>query len=86
MLKRLITIKDEATELFTPPVAVDTTAQALRMFADLINNPDTEHNRHPGDFDLYILGVFDPATGKIDSSEPQRLMRGVDAVKKDQNA
>lgn len=38
---------------------------ALRMFADIANNPDTMINRHPEDFTLYGVGEFDADNAEL---------------------
>ena len=65
MKYKAVSIRDRQANAFAPPFFVATLGQAIRSFSDEINRP-AENNqlyRHPDDFDLYDVGVYDDETG-----------------------
>lgn len=78
----IVSIKDRATDSFSRPVFVSAPGQAVRSFSDEVNRAGdgNEINRHPDDFDLYLLGYFDDTRGAFDACEPSLLARGKDVI------
>lgn len=72
----IISIKDTAADAFGRPVYVATEGVAIRQFQDEVNRADDDNQiyRHPDDFHLYALGIFDDNTGKFDILEQPRLV------------
>lgn len=68
----LISLKDRAIEAFQPIANVRAEGEAMRVFRDLINNPQSPQHNHAADYDLYIVGHFDDQNGKIDPIFPPR--------------
>lgn len=56
-------IYDSKMESFSAPFTSPTTANALRQFSDLVADGNTMVGRHPEDFYLWCLGVFDDKHG-----------------------
>lgn len=78
-MKVLVSIKDQAVEAFGPIMEVRANGEALRMFIDEVNNPDSRINKHPQDFDLYKMAMYDEQTGEIEPlNPPERIARAVD--------
>ncbi|WNK13984.1 MAG: nonstructural protein [Microvirus sp.] len=73
-------VKDRATDAFGTPMFMAATGQAVRSFSDEVNRAadDNQLNRHPDDFDLYEVGVFDTDDGSFDVFVPRLLTRGKD--------
>lgn len=69
-------VKDRALDGFMRPMFVPSVGMAVRAFQDEINRPDGELYKHPGDYDLYVLGDWDEATGAFDSGTPERVAVG----------
>ena len=57
-------------------------AVGIRSMADEVNRADASNDmyRHPEDFELYDLGVFDDSTGVITPCEPHCAARAKDLV------
>lgn len=72
MKRAIVAIKDRASNGFGQPFFVAAIGQAIRSFQDEINRaaPDNDLNKHPDDFDLYQLGIFDDDTGSIEVMTP----------------
>ena len=83
MLQYIVSVKDRAAEVFTRPFFVPHRNVAVRDFTDEINRAaaDNPLNKHPDDFDLYLLGQFDDTVGSfIREGAPTVLVRGKDVV------
>lgn len=60
------------------PFAAKTPGSAIRAFADEAKREDSQVARHPEDFTLYQVAVFDEVSGRV-TEELQPLLRAVDA-------
>lgn len=69
-------VRDRAVASFGNPFFVQAVGQALRSFADAVNekavNNASQIAQHPEDFDLFELGFFDPDTGLFTQDGPPR--------------
>lgn len=73
----LISLKDRAVNAFQPVGNVRSEYEAFRVFKDLVSQPDTPQNRHPDDYDLYILGTLDDQSGLITpEATPRKIADG----------
>jgi len=72
----MVSIKDTAADAFGRPAFVASEGVAVRQFQDEVNrsSDDNQLYKHPDDFHLYYLGLFDDATGKIDLLETPKLI------------
>ena len=82
MLQFVVSVKDRAAEVFNRPFFVPHRNVAIRDFTDEVNRvaADNQLNKHPDDFDLYLLGQFDDSKGTFVSEEPVVLVRGKDVI------
>lgn len=77
MITKLIAVKDRAIDAFMQPFHAQALGQAIRSFADEINNTQSEMAKHPEDYDLYYLGDFDNIKGQFTNlPEPQQIAIG----------
>lgn len=80
----LFCIYDSATGAFMRPFAAQAKQQAIRAFADQVNDPQTPVHAHPEDYALFHVGVFDPQDGSlIPEDPPMRLALAIECVEKD---
>lgn len=78
---RVCAVKDTAAAAFNNPVFVPATSVALRSFQHEVGRADSQNPlyNHPDDFELYLLGSYDPDTGRIDPEpEPVLIARAKD--------
>lgn len=68
METKVYAIRDKKAESFMQPFFATNAALALRTFADHANNPDTIFAKHPFDFVLYEIGLFNDQTGAIENT------------------
>lgn len=78
MKQTVVAIRDRVAEAFSRPVFVASAGLAVRSFMDEVRNPEAgDVHKHPGDFDLYQLGVFDDSTGLFECDPvPMLLIKG----------
>lgn len=83
MQQLLFTIRDTKGEIYNKPFPQLTKNEALRTFADLAKDPQTNIAQHPEDYDLYYLGTYDTTTGKIEALEsPAHIVKAINAIPK----
>lgn len=74
----IVSVRDSASELFGRPIFVQAVGQAMRSFADEVNGDQSDVAKHPDDFELFQLGLFDDSSGQFETSGPQLLARAKD--------
>lgn len=74
---------DGAVQTYGRPFFVHHRGQAVRSFTDEIRATDSSSdiNKHPEDFTLHAIGVFDDQSGHIEPAAPELLVRGKDLMK-----
>ncbi|WNK14229.1 MAG: nonstructural protein [Microvirus sp.] len=81
---KIFSVLDTKADAFMPIFCLSTTGQAVRAFADHVNDPQSQVSRHPGDYRLAQLGTFDDARGTV---EPLALIEflgyGTDHVERE---
>lgn len=65
MLFNVYTIYDSKTKAYSKPFYAINEAVAMRSIVDLLTNGDSDPRRHPEDFHLYEIGIFDDSTGSF---------------------
>lgn len=76
MMLVIVSVKDTAAQAFGRPIFVPTAAVAMRSFRDEVNRKDSTDDmaRHPDDFELYEIGVFDDSCGMVTVADEPRLI------------
>jgi len=82
MILFVVCVKDRAADVFNRPFFVPHRNVAIRDFTDEVNRVagDNQLNKHPDDFDLYLLGEFDDSRGAFVNNDPQVLVRAKDVL------
>lgn len=65
MITRMFSVYDIKAEIFNTPFFMPSRGQAIREFGDLVRDPQSRLSKHPGDYKLVQIGVFDDATGTL---------------------
>lgn len=78
MIHVMLAIRDSKSEVFGRPFFMSTVGQAIRSFEDEVRREDENNmiNRHPEDFALYKLGMYNDEDGQVQTITPQLLMIG----------
>jgi len=83
--QRIFSAQDAKLGIFLPPFFTPHLGQALRMWEDAVNSPDSMVAKHPSDFVLYEIGMFDDDTGIVEPVNPiHRIQSALEALKKPQ--
>lgn len=83
MKLHILSVKDNAAQIFGRPFYSQSTGAAIRNFVDEVNRPaeDNQLYKHPEDFDLYSVGTFNDETCEFNLfAFPKVLTRGKDVV------
>lgn len=84
----MFAIKDAKLNAFMQPFAMSTRGQAIRAFSDQVNDAGTFSSKHPEDFTLYEIAVYNDETAAMEYDDlvtkgnPVNLANGTDFVKK----
>lgn len=73
----LVAMYDSKMEKYTPVHPVAARGAAVRGFSDVISG-DNDVGRHPEDFSLWILGLWNESTGEVWPHARECIARGVD--------
>jgi len=85
MLLQMVTIFDKATLAYMRPFVALSTGQAIRIFEDEIQTPNSEIAKHAEDYALFKVGTFNDSTGHLEPCEPLCLRRAHEVPKQEQN-
>lgn len=66
---KIFSVYDEKAQVYRSPFYLKHKGEAMRSFSDLVNDDKTIINKHPEDYKLYYLGVFDDVSGKMGSRD-----------------
>lgn len=75
-------VYDLKAEVFSQPWFASTDRAAMRMFGDGCLDPETPVGRHPEDYALYRVGVWNSENGALAGTDsPVPVWTGTEAVK-----
>ncbi len=66
MIQKCFSVFDSKTQAYLPPFFLQTAPQALRAIGDCANNTTHEFGRHPEDYTLFELGLWDDQNSNFD--------------------
>jgi hypothetical protein len=72
MLLNAYTVYDNKALTYNVPFFTSTDGSAVRMFADLANDTNTQIGRHPSDYSLFFIGGYDDSKGALLPESPLR--------------
>lgn len=78
MFLNAYSIFDNKALVYAPPFFAANDAVARRIVSDAAADPNSSLNRHPGDYVMYQVGVYNDATGNFIAASP--LIHVVDVV------
>jgi len=74
MRYEVFSIFDLKSALYSQPFFVANQAVAVRSFSDLVSDPGSQLHKHPGDYELRGVGVWDDASGELISVNPVPIL------------
>ena len=69
-------IYDAATAAFMRPFFCHTEQQAIRMFKDCVYDENHECGKHPEDYSIHRVGLFDDQNGHFEAVTPVQVVTG----------
>jgi len=69
MITKIFSVLDIKTGAYMQPFFSATIGSAIRSVSDAAMDPQSMLGRHREDFQLYLMGTFDDATGRITPEE-----------------
>lgn len=72
MILNAYTVYDNKALCYSAPFFSNTDGSAVRMFSDLANDTNTNVGRHPGDFSLFCVGLFNDSMAMLEPKLPIR--------------
>lgn len=78
MILSIYSVYDKKAENYNSQFCQKNNAEAMRTFSDLANDKDTTIHKHPEDYDLYNIGIFDTSDGIIKGIELIKLANASD--------
>jgi len=75
---KVLAVRDRAVDSFGQPMFAQAVGQAVRSFADEVNRDTSPLANHPEDYDLYLIGDYDEAAGRLIPSDPRQVAIGKD--------
>ncbi|QCQ84725.1 nonstructural protein [Blackfly microvirus SF02] len=69
MLLNAYTLYDNKALVYSPPFFASAHGQAVRLVMEVAQDTNTTVGRHPSDFTLYCIGLFDDAAGSLLSAD-----------------
>jgi hypothetical protein len=73
MKLKIFSLRDQKTDAYLNPMAMQTPGQIIRMIQDEIQKPDNLLAQHPEDFELFQIGEFDTETGQLTGTPPKSI-------------
>lgn len=75
---RMCSIRDEVAEAWMKPLCFRSDAEAVRSFSDAVQNPESDFYKHPQDFALFHVAMFDELSGEVEAEpQPGLLIQGM---------
>lgn len=66
MKKYLFCVWDSAAGAYLDPFVAPSVEYAIREFRSVCNREGHQFNKFPADFTLFLIGSFDPITGRLE--------------------
>jgi len=63
---KMYSVFDRKAKIYNTPVFLHNTGVACRAFGELANNPDHQYGKHPGDYELWEIGIYDDSAALVE--------------------
>lgn len=78
---KIYSVRDVKANAYLTPVFFVNDGQAIRAFSDAVLNNNSGFSKHPEDYSLFKIGVYDDASGNVSGNIPEFLSAAVDYIK-----
>lgn len=72
---------DVKSDSYMIPWFVKNRGIAMRMFGDLVNDPQSQVSKHPEDYRLHRVADWDENTGEMIGVTPEYICQGADFMR-----
>ena len=79
MRMNVYSIFDTASGTYMRPFYTQADGEAVRMFNDLVTDPEHAVGKHPEDYSIWRLGTFDDNKGDLKDEVNECLQMGINA-------
>lgn len=85
MVVKMYSLLDGKGKVYSKPFYANNDGEALRSFAEAVNNKDLVCGKYPEDFSLFRVGEWDDNTGMLSPADiiPVYIAKAIDFVKVD---
>jgi len=73
-------IFDQASGLYSRPFYTQSDGEAIRSFTDIACDSEHPIGKHPADYTLFRLGIFDDRNGTLTNEDNSSLANGLERV------
>ncbi len=81
MKHKVFSIFDVKASAYLPPFFMPEQAMAVRVFSDCVNSDDHQFGKHPGDYTLFEMGVWDDVNCSLKCPEgAAKVVNGLEVV------
>ena len=84
-MKKICAVRDRAIDSFDRPFFAHTVQEAIRVFSDEVNRPQSPMNAHADDYDLYLLGTYEEQDGTVQAEKPAMIAAGKEVFKRSED-
>ena len=85
MKLNVYSIYDNASSLFSRPFFTQSDGEAIRSFSDIATDAEHPIGKHPADYTLFRLGIFDDNTGKLIDENNGALENALQSISRTKN-
>ena len=76
----MYSIFDVAAGVYDRPVVGRSDLEAVRVFTDMCNTAEHPVGKHPDDYTLFRIGIWDDNSGEIKPCAPEKVINGLEAL------
>ncbi len=80
MKHNIYTIFDLASGLYSRPFFTQSDPEAMRSFADIAEDADHPIGKHPEDYSLFRIGIFDDTRAKLENEDNECLVTALETL------
>ncbi len=80
MKLNIYSIYDTATGLYSRPFFTQSDGEAIRSFSDISSDADHPIGKHPEDYTLFRLGIFDDTSGTMTDEVNSSLCTALERI------
>lgn len=81
---KIYVIRDDVAGVCHLPFFMQNDNVALRAFSDALTDQNSQYSKHPADYRLFRIGVYDDGTGEIVYKGQELIVTGAGILKVEQ--